>query len=140
VAGVLAEARGEGCKEPTAVLCILSDGSRPVRATHDHAARQWIDGSSYRLSNQALRSRRPSRCVAAGSPRARCRFGSIEGDEFELGSLAIPFHDADSRESAQEQAIETIESIIARLSDVARSFRDSQQGSDKAIKPKPMPE
>ena len=44
-------------------------------------------------------------------------FPVSRGDELEIGTLSIPFHDAESREAAFEQATATLETIMAKLTD-----------------------
>jgi len=57
-------------------------------------------------------------------------FPISRGDELEIGTLEIPFHDAESRADAFAQAAATLETIVAKLTDCLAQFRDPEDGKE----------
>ena len=60
-------------------------------------------------------------------------FPVSRGDELEIGTLAIPFHDAESREAAFEQAAATLETIMTKLTDCLTQFREPAEDGKQPL-------
>jgi hypothetical protein len=63
-------------------------------------------------------------------------FPVSRGDDLELGTLEIPFHDAESREDAFGQAAAMLDTIVAKLTDCVAQCRSASEDG-KQGRPKP---